>query len=779
MKSIGIYARVSSEHQAQQATVGSQLEALKQRVEADGHVVLPQDIFVDEGFSGATLVRPALERLRDRAAEGAIEILYVHSPDRLARKYAYQVLLLDELRRCGVTPVFLHGPAGESAEDELLVQVQGMIAEYERAKILERCRRGKIHRARGGSVNPMSGAPYGFAYVKRSDDAPASYQILLHEAKVVRSIFHALVHEQKSIGEIVRNLNEQKIPTRRGAPRWDRATVWAIVQNPAHMGKAAFGKTEATERRKLLRPIRGKATTPRRAKSAHRDKPQAEWISIDVPAIVGRDLFEAAKEQLARNKQLSQRNGRGERYLLQGLTVCACCGYSFYGKTVSKSGAKGGDRYGYYRCVGTDSYRFAGGRVCNNPQVRVEQLDAYVWQSICELLQDPTRMLEEWSRRRSSDGIPAQLRVRRDEASRALAVHERSLQRLVDAYEAGAIELKELKARSDAVRARIKAAQGEVTDADRALRETVHLRAVITQLEDFGSRVRKGLDAVSWLERRHIIRTLVAKVEIDATGATIVYRLPSAEPAADGGAEPPPNGGGSTGRRESCQLREGRHDPALRSARDDRAHHAVLHHPCREPQTHQLEHPSVRDASLDELHQLASRDASEVVADVGVQHVVAALRTLLAQGLERHRRAAPWPEAVRARKEIRLENRLQHQLRRHLHHPVSHRRDAQWPLLSVCLRDVPTQHRRRSVLACAERGLDRFDEARDPLLFDRRERHCIDARRAPVLSHSLPRLDEDVTPADAVVQRVEAPARLLLGSDVQPSPKLSHLVDAR
>ena len=95
MKSIGIYARVSSEHQAQQATVGSQLEALKQRVEADGHVVLPQDIFVDEGFSGATLVRPALERLRDRAAEGAIEILYVHSPDRLARKYAYQVLLLD------------------------------------------------------------------------------------------------------------------------------------------------------------------------------------------------------------------------------------------------------------------------------------------------------------------------------------------------------------------------------------------------------------------------------------------------------------------------------------------------------------------------------------------------------------------------------------------------------------------------------------------------------------------------------------------------------------
>src|SRR4030095_3047231 len=200
---------------------------------------------------------------------------------RVSLNVHYQVLLLDEFRRFGVTPVFLHGPVGQTAEDELLVQVQGMIAEYERAKILERCRRGKIHRARQGSVNPMSGAPYGFAYIKKSDDAPASYRVLLHEAKVVRAIFHALVHEQKSIGEIVRDLNARKIPTRRGALRWDRATVWAILQNPAHMGKAAFGKTEATERRRLLRPIRGKAVAPRRAKGAHRDKPPDQWISTD------------------------------------------------------------------------------------------------------------------------------------------------------------------------------------------------------------------------------------------------------------------------------------------------------------------------------------------------------------------------------------------------------------------------------------------------------------------------------------------------------------------
>jgi site-specific DNA recombinase len=530
MKSIAIYARVSSEHQAQQATVQSQVATLKERAEADGHLVLPQDLYIDEGFSGATLARPALERLRDRIAEGAIESLYVHSPDRLARKYAYQVVLLEEFRQQGVIPIFLHGPAGQTAEDELLVQVQGMIAEYERAKILERCRRGKIHRARDGLVNPLSAAPYGFAYIKKSDSSPASYQVLLHEAKVVRDIFHALVHEQKSIGAIVRDLNQQKIPTRKGAPRWDRATVWAMLQNPAYMGKAAFGKTEVTERRALLRPIRGKDATPRRARGTYRDKSSEQWITIDVPAIVSRDVFEMAKSQLDRNKTLSQRNARGERYLLQGLTVCAGCKYAFYGKTVSKSAAKGGNRYGYYRCVGGDAYRFAGGRVCSNPQVRVDQLDQYVWKSICELLQNPARMLEEWSRRQHDEGAPDDLRAQREQAARIVATHERSLKRLVDGYEAGAIDLHDLKARSEALRGRIEHAKRDVANVESKLQQTIHLRAVVTQIEDFGAHVHKGLNEISWLERRHIIRTLVAKVEIDPDGATVVYRLPSIDP---------------------------------------------------------------------------------------------------------------------------------------------------------------------------------------------------------------------------------------------------------
>ena len=171
--SVALYGRVSSEQQAQQATIESQIAALKERAEADGHVILPGDIYTDNGYSGASLLRPALEQLRDCAANGSVDLIYVHSPDRLARRYAYQVLLLDEFSKQGAEVKFLNGPSGESAEDELLVQVQGMIAEYERAKILERCRRGKLHKARAGVVNSLSGAPYGYLYVRKTDSEPA------------------------------------------------------------------------------------------------------------------------------------------------------------------------------------------------------------------------------------------------------------------------------------------------------------------------------------------------------------------------------------------------------------------------------------------------------------------------------------------------------------------------------------------------------------------------------------------------------------------------------
>jgi site-specific DNA recombinase len=548
---VAIYARVSSEQQAQHQTIESQLAALRNRVGADGYVLLPQDRYVDDGVSGSTLVRPALERLRDRVAEGAIDILYVHSPDRLARKYAYQVLLLEEFRGRGTEIIFLQGPKGQSAEDELLVQVQGMIAEYERAKIVERGRRGRLFRARQGLVNALGRAPFGYSYCPKSDTVPASFQIVLHEAKVVRSIFEALVREQKSIQAIVRTLNTSGVKPRCGG-QWTRSTVGQMLRNSTYMGKAAFGKRQSIDRAPTrLRPMRGK-TLPR-SKGLQR-RPPEEWVTIDVPPILAPELYEAALEQLARNRQLSPRRAVPRRYLLQGLTACARCEYAFYGTTVTK---KGRPSYGYYRCSGADAWRFPGGRVCQVPPVRADLLDEHVWRSVCQLLREPERLKEEWSRRlRDPQASGNAFQAQRDEAARLVDVQERTLKRLVDAYEVGALNLAELQRRTNTIRTRIERAKRDLKSAQDKFDETVHLRAIITRLEDFSTRVGTRLEKVTWLERQRLIRMLVSKVAISDDGATIVYRL---SPSTDGTPPPVPQGDGPGTRNGSYALCPSQH----------------------------------------------------------------------------------------------------------------------------------------------------------------------------------------------------------------------------
>src|SRR5208283_3014589 len=189
MRMGAIYARVSSEQQREAHTIASQTASLIEFAKSHDLEVPQEWVFEDDGYSGATLERPGLERVRDLAAEGQIQVVLAYAPDRLSRKYAYQILLIEELARNGVETLFIKAPQGSSAEDQLLVQFQGMIAEYERAQILERSRRGKRHRARSGEVSVMSGAPYGYRYVRKSDEAPAAYVVLEAEARVVERIY--------------------------------------------------------------------------------------------------------------------------------------------------------------------------------------------------------------------------------------------------------------------------------------------------------------------------------------------------------------------------------------------------------------------------------------------------------------------------------------------------------------------------------------------------------------------------------------------------------------
>jgi site-specific DNA recombinase len=519
-----LYARVSSDQQTQAQTIASQVEALQERMRQDSLLLDPELEFRDDGYSGATLVRPALERLRDMAALGVIDRLYVHSPDRLARKYAYQVLLLEELRHGGVEVVFLNRSISDNPEEQLLLQMQGMMAEYERAKIIERHRRGKLHAARHGSINVLSGAPYGYRYVSaRVTGGQAAYEIVLEQARVVRQIFAWVGQDRLSLREVCRRLQNQGIPTATGKSWWDPATVWGMLQNPAYKGEAAYGKTRCGPMRPRLRPQRGDPAQPRRAHSTY-DVPCAEQIPIVVPALVEPALFDAVQEQLEENRRQQRERRRGARYLLQGLLVCGTCGHAYYGKPVSLKAAKGKRRsYAYYRCIGSDAYRFGGQRLCWNQQVRTDLLEEVVWQDVCSLLQEPQRIAREHERRLAQPAPDDSV-----ESLKALAQKvKRGIGRLIDAYQDGLIDRAQFEPRLTHAQERLQKLDGQITTLAAEQSRQQDLQLVISQVETFAKMLEGGLEQADWSTKRQVIRTLVKQIEIGSEGVKVVYRIDS------------------------------------------------------------------------------------------------------------------------------------------------------------------------------------------------------------------------------------------------------------
>jgi site-specific DNA recombinase len=521
---VAIYARVSSEQQAEAHTVASQVVALRERVAADDLTVSEAMQFLDEGYSGATLVRPALERLRDVIAAGSVDRLYVHSPDRLARKYAYQVLLVDEFRRAGVEVIFLNRALGQSPEDDLLLQVQGMIAEYERAKIIERHRRGKRHAAHGGAVNVLSGAPYGYRYVtKYEGGGQARYEIIPDEARVVRQVFAWVGHDRLTIGEVCRRLTHAGEVTRTGKTVWDRSVVWGILKNPAYQGTAAFGKTRQGPLRPRLRAQRNRPVQPRRAVSTT-DVPPEDWITIPVPALVEPEVFAAVQEQWQENKRHARQSSRGARYLLQGLLQCQQCGYAFYGKRLSPSARKGKPRaYAYYRCLGTDAYRFGGERICQNTQVRTDLLDLAVWQEVCSLLTHPERLAEEYRRRLRPESRAKRTPLATVEGQ--ISKLRQGIARLIDSYAEGLIDKGEFEPRVTRLRQRL----ARVEEQRQALADEAavqgELQLIIGRLEDFATKLHDGLEAADWASKRDLIRALVKRVEVSRLEVNVVFRI--------------------------------------------------------------------------------------------------------------------------------------------------------------------------------------------------------------------------------------------------------------
>jgi site-specific DNA recombinase len=534
-----IYARVSSEQQRDANTIASQTASLLEFAKNQDLEVPKEWVFEDDGYSGATLERPGLEHVRDLAAEGQIQVVLAYSPDRLSRKYAYQILLMEELARNGVETLFVRAPQGSSAEDQLLVQFQGMIAEYERAQILERSRRGKRHRAQSGEISVMSGAPYGYRYIRKTDDAPAAYVVLEEEARVVRRIYEMYTVEGLSIGEITRRINAEGIPTRKASARWERSTVWAVLRNSAYRGVACFGKTRVSSRARVIRPQRRRGVVTPSMTAGH-ERPREEWIEIPVPALVSEESFSRAQELLQENKIRSRRRTI-EPSIVQGLVSCQKCGYAF-SRTSTYTSAR---KIHYYKCIGSDSWRKLGGPVCDNGRfVRQDLLDHIVWTEVMRLLEDPTLIQQELDRRlaaaRSSD--PA--KKREQGLQRELAHVVKGIERLLSAYQEALMSIEELRERMPALRQREQALRSELQAiADQANERAVFLRLAET-LAAFLARLHGAADTLSIIERQRIVRLVVKDVLIGDDSITIRHSIPISQGTPQGGSPPPSQAGG-------------------------------------------------------------------------------------------------------------------------------------------------------------------------------------------------------------------------------------------
>jgi len=573
-----IYARVSSDRQKENHTIASQTAALIEYAQTHQYSVPPEWIFQDEGYSGAVLVRPGLEALRDLAAEGQIAAALIYSPDRLSRKYAYQVLLSEELSRCGVELIFLKSPAGATPEDQLLVQFQGMIAEYERAQIAERCRRGKRHMAQQGGVNVLSGAPYGYRYVRKTDTSAAFYEVIEAEAKVVRMVFEIYTQQGLSINAIARLLNERQIATRTGKGRWERSTVWGMLRNPAYGGTACYGKTELRPRQRITRPLRQRKGLPSRDSAGH-ERPRTEWIEVPVPALVSEEMFALAQEQLEKNKRHAPRR-TVEPTLLQGMLVCEQCGYALYRTSTHTSKQK----LNYYRCLGSDGYRRLKGPVCTNRPIRQDYLDQFVWGEIIRLLEDPELVQVEIERRRAAARNADPRRKRQEELRREQVRIEKNTERLITAYQEGLVTLPQLRQRMPALHKQAQTVGSELQSLEMAAVDQAKYLQLAESLTGFRTKLRLRADTLDVAVRQQILRLVVKEVLVGANTITLRHSIPIPQsgPRSNGVLAAPP---GVTGSRSNpgYLLRSGSHHRPLRRPFLGLEPPAIFHHARLQP----------------------------------------------------------------------------------------------------------------------------------------------------------------------------------------------------
>jgi len=521
---VALYARVSTQQQQQENTIDSQVHMLKHYIQQQGWTLLPDHAYLDDGISGTRLDRPALDRLRDAAQRGEFDAVVVLSPDRLARNYAHQWLLIEELEKLQVHLIFLHNPFGDTPQGKLLTQMQGMIAEYERTQILERTRRGRLEKARRGEYVPWAYQCYGYRYLPRRHDSPPHVVVEPREAEVVRSLYRLLVEDHLSCRQITKRLNETHIPTPSGQNQvWQPATVRNILTNRTYAGHARYNYRQPA----LPRYRKKDEAELRSLKTGRRYRPASEWVWSEAPALIMPGVYEKAQVQLQRNAEVAQKTYQpsSRRYLLRRLVKCGECGLSMRGSRRVRRSKQA--EYLYYDCKGHSPLTCGRVERCPSCSVRAERLDTVVWQALCQLVQHPAmipRLHQTWAE--AKEHHLSALAAQQDHLRQRQQRLERQSQRLLDAYQAEIISLEELQSRRRTLSAELEQIEQERQQIAWTQQQTIHWRQVIEHAETFRHLLGHNLESLSFEERQAVVQCLISKVVVTGAQVDIYYVLP-------------------------------------------------------------------------------------------------------------------------------------------------------------------------------------------------------------------------------------------------------------
>ena len=518
MKRVALYARVSGDKQEREETINSQLAQLRTLATQKGLTVLDRYVYLDDGYSGDLLARPGLDRLRDGARDCFFDLVLVHSPDRLARRYAYQVVVIEELQKYGCEVDFVNRKIAPTPEDQMLLAMQGVIAEYERAKIMERTRRGRLYKLQTGTlVAPHP--PYGYRWNARQAGEHGRIEIVPEHAEIIQQIYRWMADGGgHTIISIARRLIQNCTPAPKGGARWNTSTVLNILRNRAYIGEFCFNRFMAVESKEPAKP----GIYRRRRLTATSQRPKEEWIIVPGPTIIDRDLFNAVQERLAENKQFAMRHASPENpMLLRCLVRCGQCGYSL-ASTHSRPG-RNGRLFRYYVCTKRLQHNKYGDCVpqCNQPHMKAEILDEVVWNDLRTVMSDPARITHHAGL--EPDTTPERLQGEAQRLAQEVQACDRQTQRLLDAYQGGAIEIDNLLRRRRDIDGRKEILSNALKQAEATLHDSQLRHDIRAQLPDFVRQVTASLDRADFSTRQRLVRLLIDRVVVHSNLEVEIY----------------------------------------------------------------------------------------------------------------------------------------------------------------------------------------------------------------------------------------------------------------